>query len=324
MSKAKKRAGSADYEGFLWRNVSEIRPTLNAISAISRIGNIQDEYQQLKSVIENSEISSFRISILKYYLVSMVTCLEWHAKSRLSDFLSYCPDRLSSDDLASLKLDEALPLARSFTTIAALVAQMKSINGVYSYASVFQRIFDKFGYKTSAQKIIDKFAFSGETGKNEIEDLFLQRHVLVHEISIMQVGPYTFRDPFDFAEAEKTIGLIFNLVTHIEKIISEITPDDFPNKIMNKTQIELIEGMIQTEAKGITDKLSKFEFEFSEWNQLWNFIDDSYRREVDLVYEFEAIRPVRHIDYRHVIIDKLGRFRLEYLKYLHEIIENLI
>lgn len=322
MSKAKKRSGSADYAGFLWRNVSDLHPTLNSMSVICRIENICGEYKELREAISKAEVSEFSLSILNYYVVAMIACLEWHAKARLADFLSYSPESLSPEDFATLKLDDALPLARSFTTIATLIGQMKSINSYSSYVDVFSRIFEKFESRTSAQKVIDAVAFEGGDGINVVDELFKNRHLLVHEISIMQVGPYTFRDTFIFDDADRTIDMIMRLVNSIEVHITEITPDDFPNKIVEKTRLSLLEDGISSASEELLENLAFCGGYAAEWREIKEFISKSYEEEKELIRKFTALRPVRHVDYRYILIEKLAQFRFDFIKYVDSVVEK--
>ena len=76
-------------------------PTLNAITALQRADELADEVDELISLEKiadndpNSERRPKRLELISYVAVGLVTCLEWHARSRFIDLLAHYPEEIS-------------------------------------------------------------------------------------------------------------------------------------------------------------------------------------------------------------------------------------
>ena len=102
MAKAKKPHHHISLAGF-HRNT--IFPTFNAYIALRRAEDLLEDVEHLALVYSAAEETADRgrisgFAITDYYVVGYVTCLEWHARSRLVDLLTCmpqligrCPDR---------------------------------------------------------------------------------------------------------------------------------------------------------------------------------------------------------------------------------------
>jgi hypothetical protein len=81
-------------------------PTLNVSSALWRAEALvrdAEEILELKKAAEEKDIRfgswHSTYEIISYFAVGFVTCLEWHARSRLIDLMLYKPSCITKDDV---------------------------------------------------------------------------------------------------------------------------------------------------------------------------------------------------------------------------------
>src|ERR1022692_2907188 len=91
---------------FAARNSRLYLPTLNAVSAIWRLEALLNDVISLQHLRKQSEEKEIRFGnhqstyeILNYYVVGFATCLEWHARSRIVDFLNFEPSCIETADV---------------------------------------------------------------------------------------------------------------------------------------------------------------------------------------------------------------------------------
>lgn len=208
--------------------------TFNAASAIHRAKNLVAEATELKAMVANFERPLFgqAVEFPTYYIVGLVTCLEWHARSRLYDLLQYDPANFTADDVkqaaAASNLEELL---QKQVTVAQLVAASTLVSDFRKYLGIFDRIFGYLGVNTCLADIVN--AGSIDPGQPFIvfNALFNRRHRLVHEIDVTQVGHWNQRDPASLDEIEEVGGAVIGLMTRLEHTISATAKGDFPNLI---------------------------------------------------------------------------------------------
>ena len=66
--------------------------TFNAASALSRMEKLIEEAEDMAARLRDHPLDGFPFTYHQFpsfYLVGFVTCLEWHARSRLADLLAY-------------------------------------------------------------------------------------------------------------------------------------------------------------------------------------------------------------------------------------------
>ena len=136
-----------------------------------------------------------------YYLVGFVTCLEWHARSRLADLLAHAPDRTTSDDLKAVtesgKLKE---MVVSRLTVPELVGASTNVSKLRNYIAIFDRIFQAIIPSSGVCHAADVIKI-GDVPEEasawvDLESIYETRHRLVHEISYEQVVTTTFEIPY--------------------------------------------------------------------------------------------------------------------------------
>ena len=226
---------------FAERYESPVDNYLNAWTAIYRLEELIGDAKTLKGYFDTVIPEDTRwypwvgAEIISYYVIGFVTCLEWHARSRLVDLLSFKPSAAKSDDLRVLKDKVILEMLKNNVTIASIVGAATNISSFEDYMAVFSRIFSALDTKLDAFKAIK--AECADTGKPWIEEceikqleyLYSFRNELVHEIGINRVGHWNVRERWDPDEAIRTGELVHRMMRAIEASITAKMPPGFPN-----------------------------------------------------------------------------------------------
>jgi hypothetical protein len=235
---------------FAERHTNGIFNTFTAASAIYRAKDLVAEATELKAWMDKFErLPSWRApEFPSYYIVGLVTCLEWHARSRLYDLLQYDPANFTADDVkqaaAASNLEELL---RRQITVAQLVAASTLVSDFPKYLVIFDRIFGYLGVTTNAADIVK--AGSSDPGQPFVvfQALFERRHRLVHEINNTQVGHWNLRHPASLDEIEEVGHAVIGLMTRLEQKITAAAKGDFPNLIYTADYVsrnDILLGMI--------------------------------------------------------------------------------
>jgi hypothetical protein len=110
----------------------EFHGTLNAFSAIVRVEVLIDDAERAARAHAISPPYAgrdFELDIVSYYSVGLVTCLEWHARSRLADPLTYAPDNVTDDDLGK---DAGTKVLRHLIATKARIPQISCADLLYN------------------------------------------------------------------------------------------------------------------------------------------------------------------------------------------------
>ncbi len=304
------------YIEFARRHADPIMQTLNPQSVLQRIEELIDQINEIRNVVKiQDSVDVHKWNILNYYIVAATTCLEWHARGRLVDFVSSMPDKIESSDFANLK-NSALNIARNTKTTAQLIGAIKNISSEKEYIGVFDRIFIAIKSDSTTWDLIRNFVIFN--GLNKLESLFEDRHALVHEIGIREIGPYLLRDPFDFDDAISILEMVRNIIISIETVIKDLAPPDFPNVDEGGSESDRMLRLIHAVEVEIGAILSDDSDSLATWKRLESNWAASWEVEEDAIRSMRALRPVRWIDYRSAIIEKLLRERYYMLKYIKE------
>jgi len=219
---------------FAERYLKGIFDTFNAGSAIHRATQLVEEAKELKALVAGYQhpLNQRPVEFPSYYIVGLVTCLEWHARSRLYDLLRYDPTNVTADDIKQAAAGNNLDvLLREQLTVAQLVAASTLVSDFHKYLGIFNRLLVYLGASKNASEIAK--AGPGDPGQAFIrfETLFLRRHCLVHEINHMQVGHWNLRRPVSLDEIEELGNAVIGLMTRLEHTVAAVAKGDFPNLI---------------------------------------------------------------------------------------------
>lgn len=135
-------------------------PTLNAITALQRADELADEVDELISLEKiadndpNSERRPKRLELISYVAVGLVTCLEWHARSRFIDLLAHYPEEISESDAKRIDKAALSQLTASKLTVPHLLGAAVKINSVEDYTEIMDRLYKKRNSKNSANRLL--------------------------------------------------------------------------------------------------------------------------------------------------------------------------
>lgn len=211
--------------------------TFNAASALFRLEQLVEEAEEMAALLRNHPLDRLPLTLPHfpgYYLVGFVTCLEWHARSRLADLLSHAPDRTSAEDVKAVteggKLREMIA-AR--LTVPELVGASANVSSLREYAAIFDRVLEAIVSEGSGARASRAIRARDVPGARsawvELDWLYETRHRMVHEITHEQIGHDALRDTVHIDEAIRVGKLVLTCMREIEGVITAHAPEDFPN-----------------------------------------------------------------------------------------------
>lgn len=216
---------------------------LNASVALSRLDELLADILELKDRFDKWEPDDNRwapwvgAEIVSYYWVGFVTCLEWHARSRLTDLLSYAPSAARPDDIKVIKDKVVLEMFEGNVTLPNLVGALTHVSTFDQYTNVFSRVFQQFDHKFdcwSAFKSINPQTGEPWLSPSDIEEMkgiYISRNDLVHEIGITRIGHFNVRDRIGPNEALRLGQIVSKTMLSVEHNITNKLPNDFPNML---------------------------------------------------------------------------------------------
>jgi hypothetical protein len=317
---------------FARRYSSASLSTLDAYTALFRIQSLLDDIKELGALIDRAKAAGeskgrqwYWFEIISYYPVGLVTCLEWHARSRLIDMFSFSPSSIRADDLKGQINDKVLcQMVAEGITVPQLLGAMTTVGSSQKYITVFERIFEALNINVSPRTVLNPIILSSATaGGDALQQLFEYRNRVVHEIDFSQVGPWVVRDSLDLDAAQRDGQLVQNIVKAIEKAITDHAPIDFPNQLDTN-------GAPQDQLAKPEDRISTIESEIAEQLREFRNSDASSSVNVDdwlaavaawrnaVTWESAFITDAdfincRHYNFKRPILLALRRLRLEYL-----------
>jgi len=98
---------------------------------------------------------SFPIEIVSFYPVGFVTCLEWHARARLADLLTFKPEAIEEEDLRKdVGLETICRLVAQKVSIPHFVAVTRNFSTADSYIGAIGRVFRALGLSPEPKELI--------------------------------------------------------------------------------------------------------------------------------------------------------------------------
>ncbi len=277
--------------------------------------------QELAPYLEKKWYPAF-FEFSSYYQVGFVTCLEWHAKSRLFDLLDYFPNLIGPEDIKqSLTNPKLLGMASERLTIPHLIARSSRISTLQKYITVFERVLDAIGCKQKLANVLN--AERGEEGSNAkvLGELYSARNSLVHEISINDIGHPNIRDFKNLNEVVQIGEIVRDVIQSIETEISKHAPFDFPNLLNpdhdSVTKIEVLARKIREAEEQIRKSLLEDGDDGACSVQDWDSLLQKSHEYIE--YETEFIEKLglpgrQYYDARDTILETLLERRFDYLK----------
>lgn len=308
--------------------------TLNAASALWRAESLQEDAEALGALKQEAEDKGIAFGsgrtayeILSYYAVGYVTCLEWHARSRLVDTMLFRPSFIQTSDVKKIADLALSQMMAEGVTVPHLLGAATHISTIEEYVEVFKRVFNALGItdiiENELRKAKAEIVLFGEDADNNLYnvlgDLFRTRNDLVHEINMSVIGHYTLRDTWSPSTAIDFGRSVVATIKLVEAKITQHAPKDFPNRIgpdgYAEDELEKLKAAIVAVQTELTIMLSKEEFA-STWQDALNAGITSQEMELGFIDEAEFLRPVRHLDMRRSVQIDYLKARLAYLTLL--------
>jgi len=306
---------------------------LNAYMAIMRLEALIEDLAKVSDLLEADCPEErrwapwFGAEAMSYYAVGYVTCLEWHAKSRLVDLLTFRPSALKVADVQRTITDKLIvQMVAKQASVVQLVGAALKIGSLDVYLAVFNRVFQELAIPC---KISEWLAGSAPDStvcwiKPErlatIDLMFEFRHTLVHEIGFQTMGHPNVRDAWSPADARSTGGLVASLMCGIEAALTKYAPELFPNRL---TEDRWPVGSVQTLSAeyGRLDALADTAIRAAEWDhnntaEKWQVVREAFAQYVAAEESFVDTAGMlhwRYFDARTPLRLKLYRYRIEFL-----------
>lgn len=254
--------------------------TFAAWSAIARLESLLEDIRSVRTVLEpqlKQRLAPSSFEFTAYYRVGFVTCLEWHAKSRLYDMYCFAPGVIRSDDIKqAISNDKLAQMVAEGLTIPHLIASSTGISSKEKYVAAISRVFESLGIQKDALPAILNRAVDDLSIGQLLDQLFVERNELVHEIEIGTIGHPNVRDCESFEEALLKGERIIKMLQEIEHTISTRAPANFPNQLGSDgypvDEVNILLDAIKTREEKIA-AVAKTEAEFeafisSDWEEL--------------------------------------------------------
>lgn len=135
---------------FAERYRDQVGGYLNVNAALWRLGDLIEDVKEVKGFLDTAFPDGppfapwVGAEVISYYAVGFVTCLEWHARSRLVDMLTFYPTAFQSEDLKMMKDKTVVETLTANVTVATVVGAATNISSLDNYMAVFSRLFSAF------------------------------------------------------------------------------------------------------------------------------------------------------------------------------------
>lgn len=219
--------------------------TYNAWSALRRVEGLLHDAEELEDLLaaerqdEDAPLRSwYGFEIVSYYLVGLVTALEWHVRTRLADLYTYRPDAIDKKALdGKISPDTLSQMIRADVTIPHLLSASTTVSSAGDYFSALQQIFDTLGIRQSATALVPvrepMTSVFGDpitepSAFQTLDDLFTARHALVHEIGVAR-GQRFDANNWALRDVRRFGGVVLDLMRTFERALTANAAPDFPN-----------------------------------------------------------------------------------------------
>ncbi|MCJ2094665.1 hypothetical protein MKK67_19510 [Methylobacterium sp. J-072] len=249
---------------------------LNAQTALARLEELIEDATDLKGNFDKWVPTDTRWApwvggeIISYYWVGFVTCLEWHARSRLVDLLTFKPSAAKTDDLRVIKEKVVIEMFAANVTLPSIVGAVTNVSNFDDYMNIFSRIFKSFDENTNAwdalkaQRQNTGAPWVDESEFDDLVNLYFSRNDLVHEIGITRLGHINVRDRLDPDEAIRLGKLVQRTMLAIEALITAKLPPEFPNLLDSSGNPTDVLVRIEQEIVKYEDRIGRLTTAFTD------------------------------------------------------------
>ena len=313
---------------FLKRVTDDVSGTLNAASAILRVEMLVDDAERAAELFKAAPPKDpfggwrpFSIDIVSYYSVGYVTCLEWHARSKLTDLFTYMPGGITEEDIKKAASGKILTqLIGANASIPHFLAATQNYSSADAYLNTFDRIFRSLKIEPDPWKVVHNVRPPDTTdidsGLEYLSSLYAYRNMLVHEISNGTIGHPVSHAPWTSELAVGYGRFIYHLIRAIEFVITEKAPTDFPNKLSFDGRAIEVEEHLKSEIFAIEAELSEH---IKGFEPALEASRAAIAAEEEMLLHYGP--DARWLDLKAPARRALRRGRIHYLKTLREALE---
>lgn len=184
--------------------------------------------------------SEHGFEVVPYTLVGLATCLEWHARSRVTDLYTYKPESIEPDILTKKVPSRVLAqMIKANVSIPQFLGANFTVGSTQDYLSVFSDVFRVLGIGQKPDQaiqppIVEQVGLFGDPihqprVRERLDELFATRHALVHEIG--QNATAT-RSHCEIWKPQNIIGMchtVLSTINALERVLTAHAPPAFPN-----------------------------------------------------------------------------------------------
>ncbi len=315
-------------------NYSSPYSTFNAAAALARCDAFVEDIRLAKKVMAAFGSSEewtppFGLEVFSYYTVGLSTCLEWHARSRLADLFNHSPECVVVDDLKGHINDRVLSqMVAAKVGIPEMLGAFLSVGSADAYLATIMRVFKELKIGKNEAELLGELEQEFDDPRRLLEELFEDRHQLVHEINLGQLGSWIIRSNIDLAEADRKASFVKAMLKLVEREITSHAPQEFPNRLTREGFQENLSELLDQEIIRLEDAIaarlqdSPDVLGMAADQNLWDARRKASSESLGADTEFlDACNFAgqRHIDIRGPIIVSAKKARLQFLR---EIAEN--
>ena len=224
----------------------------NAFASLERARLLLREAQQIAEIFERErkqeEPASWSwhgLEVVPYTLVGLATCLEWHARSRLTDLYSYKPDSIEARVLEGKVPARVLSqMIKANVSIPQLLGASFTVGSTKEYLAVFDNLFGVLDTPLDSEKLIqprlvEQIGLFGDPirqplVRDKLDELFTTRHALVHEIGQDSGTGRTFCETWRPSRVIWMCRTVVSTISALERALTEHAPRDFPNLLTDQ------------------------------------------------------------------------------------------
>ncbi|GGB58491.1 hypothetical protein [Blastomonas aquatica] len=309
---------------------------LNALVALRRVEVLLDDFENVAGTLEAACPEEqrwapwFGAEAISYYSVGYVTCLEWHAKSRLVDLLNFKPEAIRISDVQKTVSDKLIvQMVSERASVSQLVGAAVKVSSLEAYLSVVSRAFDELDFPCCLTDWLTGVAEASAAcwlksdDFAELSRVFEFRHALVHELGVRITGHPNVRDSWSPGEARRQGRLVASLITGIEAAFTQFAPETFPNLLdENRTPINKLDRLRAEFVRLdriVTNEMQKLSPKDTSTLEAWIQAQGCFATYADAEENFISIGAILHWRYhdaRTPLVEMMLQYRINFLKEL--------
>ncbi len=306
--------------------------TLSASAALWRAEDLTYDAELLRELRQTTHTSELSFGnraetyeIFAYYAVGLVTCLEWHARSRLVDLLLFKPNSIKAEDVKNIATLAISQMIAEGVTIPHLLGAATNVSRLTEYLKIFERVFEGLGIQIDIEKKLRRTKTAvllHRVGADNsvysiMEILFETRNHLVHEIDFGIIGHHSIRDMWSVDDAIEYGKSVVSCIKLIESHVTKSAPAEFPNRLRadgtEEDELEQLTTKISELESKLTDKIEKLGDGEEIWNEALSMSQNARNKELAFLEQAEFLRPIRPLDVRRSFQIELLKTRLAFL-----------